>query len=187
MKKQRPDFILLSPQNTPWYMYREDAGAKLEAAKAVVRNLTLKERLPVLGICGGHQFLAMVFGGTIDFIDSRLVGVFPEKYPKEAVSERGLVDLETLGSDPIFTGVTTHPGRFKAMESHYEEVKTIPELFVNLARSQMSEVQLIRIPGLMVYGMAFHPERSGNLPGSECSDGRIMLGNFIRMVAEGGR
>ncbi|MBI5252760.1 MAG: gamma-glutamyl-gamma-aminobutyrate hydrolase family protein [Desulfomonile tiedjei] len=186
-KERRPDFILLSPQNTPWHMYRDDDGVRLNAAKNVLKKLILEERIPVLGICGGHQFLAMVFGGTVDFIDSRLVGVFPEKYPKQAIAEKGIFDLETLGSDPIFSGVATHPGRFRVVESHHEEVKTVPEPFVNLARSRMSEAQLIRIPGMIVYGMAFHPERSGRSPGNECSEGRIMLGNFVRMVSDQGR
>jgi GMP synthase (glutamine-hydrolysing) len=86
--------------------------------------------------------------------------------------------------DPIFSGVATHPGTLRVMESHYEEVKTVPERFVNLARSSMSEAQLIRIPGMLVYGTAFHPERSGKSPGTECTEGRIILGNFLRMVAD---
>lgn len=184
VKQQRPDFILLSPQSTPWYMYRDDAALKLDAAKSVLRNLIMAERMPVLGICGGHQFLAMVFGGTVDFIDPRFLGAFPEKYPKEALSERGAVDLETLRWDPIFSGAATHPGKLRVMESHYEEVKTVPEPFVNLARSSMSEAQLIRIPGMLVYGTAFHPERSGKSPGDECTEGRIILGNFLKMVAD---
>jgi GMP synthase (glutamine-hydrolysing) len=184
VKQQRPDFILLSPQSTPWYMYRDDAALRLDAAKRVLRNLILADHIPVLGICGGHQFLAMVFGGTVDFIDPRFSGVFPEKYPKEALSERGAVDLETLQWDPIFLGAATHPGTLRVMESHYEELKTVPEPFVNLARSSMSEAQLIRIPGMLVYGTAFHPERSGKLQGTECAEGRVILGNFLRMVAD---
>lgn len=184
VKQQRPDFILLSPQSTPWYMYRDDAALRLDAAKRVLRNLILAEHIPVLGICGGHQFLAMVFGGAVDFIDPRFLGVFPEKYPKEALSERGAVDLETLQWDPIFSGAATHPGTFRVMESHYEELKTVPEPFVNLARSSMSDVQLIRIPGMLVYGTAFHPERSGKSRETECAEGRIILGNFLRMVAD---
>lgn len=184
VKQQSPDFILLSPQSTPWHMYRDDAAVKLGEAKSVLKDLIIKDQMPVLGICGGHQFLAMAFGGAVDFIDSRLMGTFPERYPKEATSERGMAYLETLRRDPIFSGVAIHPGKFAVMESHYEEVKTIPEPFVNLARSPLSEAQLISIPGMIVYGMAFHPERSGKSPGTKCEEGRLLLRNFVRMVAE---
>jgi GMP synthase-like glutamine amidotransferase len=180
-------FVVLSPQATPWHMYRGEAGVRLDALKALVRRLVFKAKKPVLGICGGHQFLVLAFGGTVDFIDPRLTDTFPERYPKEAISERGLIELETVRDDPIFTGVSTHPGRFLVMESHYEEVKVLPEPFVNLARSPMSHAQLIRIPGLLVYGTAFHPERGWKLSNgsqSEPAAGKQVLANFLAMVFE---
>jgi GMP synthase-like glutamine amidotransferase len=178
----RPHFLVLSPQSTPWHMYRGQAGEQLEYAKQVLKSLAAHRSMPILGICGGHQFLALTFGAKVDFIDTRFSGLFPERYPKEAVSEKGAVQLEMLRPDPIFSGMTT-PGSFRVVESHYEEVKNVPESFVNLARSNLSEVQLIRIPGKLVYGMAFHPERTGNPPQTVCTDGKILLANFLTMVA----
>ncbi|MFH1112817.1 MAG: gamma-glutamyl-gamma-aminobutyrate hydrolase family protein [Pseudomonadota bacterium] len=179
------DFILLSPQGTPWYRYLGEAGAKLDLLKAEIRDLILNRTKPVLGVCGGHQFLALAFGGTVDFIDPRFQGNYPGSYPPDAVAERGLVRLQILRDDPIFRGVAPFPGSFSVVESHYEEVKSVPKPFVNLAASDQSEVQLIRIPGLPVYGTAFHPER--DLPGSNGTSrmpqsGRRILANFLTMV-----
>lgn len=179
------DFVLLSPQATPWYMYQGDAAQDLEALKGLIRETALRKKMPVLGICGGHQFLALAFGGSVGFIDPALEGKNPERYPKEALAERGEVILETLADDPIFAGLTRHPGTFKVMQSHYEEVKTVPQPFINLARSKMSEAQLIRVPGLPVYGFAFHPERGWHRaqgPVHETLGGRQALTNFIGMV-----
>jgi GMP synthase (glutamine-hydrolysing) len=73
------------------------------------------------------------------------------------------------------------------MENHYEEVKIVPEPFINLARSEVSEAQLIGIPEKPVYGMAFHPERcTGNAnrqTAGEC-DGRRILTNFLKMACD---
>lgn len=190
LTSSRVDFLLLSPQGTPWYRYDGDAGLKVENLKTIVRDTILDAKKPVLGICGGHQFLALAFGGTVGFIDPALVGKRPELYPKSALSERGEVFLETLGEDPIFRGVAPHPGKFAVMQSHYEEVKTVPEPFINLARSAMSEVQLIRMPDHAVYGMAFHPERgwdSQENPGNELKGAKRLLANFVSMVAVGKR
>ncbi len=181
------DFILLSPQGTPWYQYRGDAGTKLDLLKTDLRALILNHKKPVLGVCGGHQFLALAFGGTVDFIDPRFQGKYPERYPSDAVAERGRVRLQTLRDDPIFKGVAPFPGSFYVIESHYEEVKSVPRPFINLAVSDRSEAQLIRIPALSVYGMAFHPERG--LPGSDGTSrmlpaGRMLLANFLTMVIE---
>lgn len=182
-KTEYYDFLVLSPQGTPWHRYRDPYEAKLRGLKELVQRVAMDHKLPVLGICGGHQFMALAFGGTVGFIDPKFEALPMDHYPKEARAERGVVSLTTLRDDPIFSGITTHPGSFAVMESHYEEVKTIPPPFVNLARSEMSEIQLIRIPGQIVYGTAFHPERGWSSDGQPlASSGKQILTNFLKMV-----
>ena len=186
LNPDRFDFLILSPQSTPWHMYRDEAGRRLESVKDLLRQSILNDGMPALGICGGHQFLALAFGGAVDFIDPRFEGSYPERYPKEAVAERGRIALQTIKDDPIFEGLAVHPGFFEVMESHYEEVKAVPPPFINLAKSDMSEAQLMRIPGKSVYGMAFHPERGWDLEHDSAvspTAGKQILANFLRMVA----
>jgi GMP synthase (glutamine-hydrolysing) len=183
---ENADFLVLSPQGTPWHKYEKEVSRELDSAKQTLRDLVTNDNIPVLGICGGHQFMALAFGGTVGFIDPGLAGTFPERYPKNAISERGLVSLTTLGDDPILEGVARHPGTFRVMESHYEEIKSIPRQFINLARSDLSETQLMRIPGKPVYGLAFHPERSATDEAMEprLFEGKRILANFLNMVVE---
>ena len=180
------DFVVLSPQGTPWHRYSGAIAPQLESAKQLLKELVLSHDMPVLGICGGHQFMTLAFGGTVGFIDPRLNASAPDRYPRDAISEQGLTTLETVQDDPIFAGVAEHPGKFSAIESHYEEVKQVPSPFVNLARSELSEAQLIRIPDKPVYGMAFHPERgwdSTNGSDQLSTSGRRILANFLLMVS----
>lgn len=178
-----PDFLILSPQSTPWHAYREEAGS-LEVAEETLRALVLDKNMPVLGICGGHQFMALAFGGTVDFIDPGFAGIPQDRYPKIGLAEKGVVELQTLRDDPILEGVAAHPGTFRVIESHHEEIKLIPPTFTNIARSKLSEIQLMRIPGKIVYGTAFHPERPKvhGMNDSKLLDGRRILANFLTMV-----
>ncbi len=182
------DFVILSPQGTPWHKYRGEAGHKLELAEELVKELVLKGETPILGICGGHQFLALAFGGGVDFIDPEFMGSFPDRYPENAASEPGgEVVIQILQKDRIFSGLVEKCDRLTVMESHYEEVKMVPEPFVNLANSAVCEAQLMGIPNKPVYGVAFHPEKcpaKGNGPGTGPCDGRQILANFLRMAAD---
>jgi GMP synthase-like glutamine amidotransferase len=186
LASRKVDFVVLSPQGTPWHRYTGEMAVSLDALKLLLRELIWSGDMPILGICGGHQFMALAFGGSVGFIDPRLSGSLPQRYPKDAISEKGLALLETIQDDPIFAGVAVHPGKFAVMESHYEEVKQVPLPFVNLARSELSEAQLMRIPGKTVYGMAFHPERGwDSTPGQGefSASGKRILANFLLMVA----
>ena len=181
------DFVILSPQSTPWYKYGGEAGHKLELAKELVKDFVLQGEMPILGICGGHQFLALAFGGWVDFIDPKFIGSFPERYPKDAASERGEVVIQILGEDPIFEGLVQKCDRFTVMENHYEEVKIVPKPFINLAKSAVCQAQLMGIPKKPVYGVAFHPERcldKGNGPTAGLCDGRQILANFLKMASD---
>ncbi len=184
------DFILLSPQGTPWRAYRGRTRAQLDTVSEMLARTIDVDSVPVLGICGGHQFLAMSFGAEVDFMDPAFVGSDIQSYPEEAVAERGTVSVETIEDDRIFEGLPAHPATFAVMESHTEEVKNIPTRFVNLARSALSEIQLITIPGALVYGMAFHPERGWDKnagPEQKAPAGRTLLRNFFRLVHNNNR
>ncbi|MBM4327104.1 MAG: hypothetical protein FJ118_08055 [Deltaproteobacteria bacterium] len=186
LSPKQVDFLILSPQATPWRVYEGESRRGLDRFATQLKDAIGESSLPVLGICGGHQFLALAFGGEVDFIDPALVGKEVQKYPRDAVSERGVVWLETLAPDPILAGVAGYPGGFRAVQSHYEEVKRLPPRFVNLARSLLSPVQLIRLGAKPVYGVAFHPERcwsNSGCNGAVICEGKQLLGNFLTMVA----
>jgi GMP synthase (glutamine-hydrolysing) len=185
-KAFRPDFVVLSPQTTPWQTYPLKVPEHFSRAKELVRRISEEEGIPVLGVCGGHQFLALAFGGEVGLIDPAFSGRALDKYPKEAVKEKGVVELQTLMDDPILEGVAVHPGVFRVSESHYEEVKGAPAPMVNIAGSALSPTQLIRLPGRPVYGFAFHPERGWGKDGPplvETHGGRLLI-NFLAMAAK---
>jgi len=100
-----------------------------------------KARIPILGICAGHQFMARFFGGEVK----------PSKVP-----EFGKIDLMIVEKDdPIFTGV---PTTSVVWESHNDEVTVVPNDFTLLAESENCKVQAMRHKKKPFYGLQFHPE-----------------------------
>lgn len=97
----------------------------------------LNAGLPVLGVCWGHQLLAQMMGGTVE---------------ARGRYELGYVDIVQDASDALFSGLLNP---FVAFATHSDEVTTLPEGGVALARNEAG-VQAFRKEH--AYGVQFHPE-----------------------------
>ncbi len=116
-----------------------DWSLKLEAWTREMVRL----RVPVLGICYGHQILGKALGGTVDFHPVSL--------------EIGTRDIELTRAaedDPLFQGL---PRQFKAHVFHSQSVTVLPPQAVLLARNSFEPHQAFRV-GDNAWGVQFHPE-----------------------------
>jgi GMP synthase (glutamine-hydrolysing) len=105
------------------------------------REYLEKSKIPILGICAGHQFMARFFGGEVK---------------PSVVPEFGKIDLMVLEKDdPLFTGV---PLKSVVWESHNDEVTVVPKDFTVLAESENCKIQAMRHKKKRFYGLQFHPE-----------------------------
>src|SRR3954462_942431 len=109
-----PSHIILSGQSHPWSIYTPESLAG-------VFDVIHKAEQPTLGICGGHQQIALSFGSSLGIMKR----VAPGEGYEGAVKVRGFYDVETNGND-IFAEM---PRRLSVWQSHYEEVKELPENF----------------------------------------------------------
>ncbi len=99
--------------------------------------------VPLLGICYGHQLMALALGGTVD---NSPVGI-----------EMGTVEIELTGhasDDLLFSGSR---GTFKAHVSHAQSAVTLPPEAVVLAYNQAEPHHAFAI-GQSAWGLQFHPE-----------------------------
>jgi GMP synthase (glutamine-hydrolysing) len=97
-------------------------------------------RFAVLGICVGHQFMSMHFGG---------------KAGASALPEYGKVLVTVEKESRLFNGM---PKTFTAWESHNDEVTKLPSGFYSFARSDNCVVQAMEHEKLPYFGVQFHPE-----------------------------
>lgn len=114
---------------------------------------------PVLGVCLGHQAIAMASGCEI-VRASRVL--------------HGKLSTITHSEDELFEGV---PSPFSATRYHSLLVsrERIPENIQILAETAEREIMSIRVRGKPIYGVQFHPESVLT------SNGKRLLSNFLEM------
>jgi anthranilate synthase component 2/para-aminobenzoate synthetase component 2 len=132
----------------------EDAGVSLAMIAAFA------ERVPLLGVCLGHQSLVHHFGGRIVSAD-RLM--------------HGKTSMVTHDGRTIFRGL---PNPFQAGRYHSlaAEPASLPDVLEVTARSETGEIMGVRHRVLPLEGVQFHPE-SVLTP-----DGNRLLGQFLELV-----
>jgi GMP synthase (glutamine-hydrolysing) len=166
-----PEFIVLSPQGTPWCRYEGIDGVGLQNFLWALPLIAEEMNIPVLGICGGHQALALAFGGKVGPIRAGEHDCLPYSRARQG----GVVPLTLTQPDPIFGGVD---GNLSITQSHYDEVKVLPPGFVLLASEKDSPVQIMRHAKRPVYGVQGHPESfHPGRPG-----GALLIRNFIKIA-----
>ncbi len=165
VKTLSPSHIILSGQSHPWDRY---SAQSLAGVFYVIRQA----QRPILGVCGGHQQMALAFGAPVDLIER----VAPGEGYDGAFRERGYceVELDSETASPLFAGL---PESLTVWESHCDEVKELPPDFRQTASNSVSNIQAMEHASLPLFAVQFHPE----LFDDEHLHGRIILENFLKI------
>lgn len=146
-----PDRIILSPgPGRP-----EDGGVMIQLIQR------LGGKIPILGICLGHQAICAAFGASITYARELMHGKQSE------------VLFET--ACPLFYGC---PQRAPVARYHSlaADPDTMPDCLIVTARTADGEIMGVQHKSFPIYGLQFHPE-SIITP-----DGTTMIKNFIKEV-----
>lgn len=150
LEEMHPTHIILSP----------GPGRPAEAGicEDVVRYF--KGKLPILGVCLGHQAICETFGAEISYAKKLMHG-------KMSVAK---ID----NTCPIFKGVgdSTEVARYHSLAAVKE---TIPECLKVIAETEDGEIMAVKHTDYDIYGVQFHPE-SILTP-----EGRTILKNFLEV------
>ena len=148
-----PDALVLSPgPGRP-----EDAGITMAAVSE------LSSTIPTLGVCLGHQAIAVAFGGEVVRADELRHG------------KASLVEHEGTG---LFEGLTSpfKAGRYHSLVARRSSLP--PELRVS-AWTEDGVVMALSHAERPLFGVQFHPESVLTPEGSQ------LLANFVRRTGPG--
>ncbi|MFY0761102.1 aminodeoxychorismate/anthranilate synthase component II [Metabacillus dongyingensis] len=148
MEELAPDFLMISPGPCS----PNEAGISLAAIEHFAG------KIPIFGVCLGHQSIAQVFGGDVVRAERLMHGKTSEMHH----------DGKTVFQD------IENP--FTATRYHSLIVKkeTLPDCFEITAWTDADEIMAIRHKTLPIEGVQFHPESIMT------SFGKNLLGNFIK-------
>ncbi len=155
-----PSHIILSGQSHPWEMYTANS---LTGLYDVIRSVPI----PILGVCGGHQQMALAFGAHVGLMERLAPG---DGYVG-AKRERGFFPVETDGSG-LFQDL---PQTSTFWHSHCDEVKELPSGFRCTAANSTCAIQAMQHESQPLFGVQFHPE----LFDDDHPEGRKVLENFL--------
>lgn len=159
----KPSHIILSGQSNPWTDYSpEDLAGVFE--------IICEAQQPILGICGGHQQIALCYGSTLGIMNR----VEPGEGYNGVVKLRGFYDVETEG-EGLFASL---PRRLTVWQSHFEEVKELPADFELTASSASCRIEAMQHTTRPLFSVQFHPE----LFDEEHPHGRSILENFLDLT-----
>jgi GMP synthase (glutamine-hydrolysing) len=162
VEELNPTHIILSGQSHPWNLYSSES---LAGVFDVIRN---SER-PILGVCGGHQQIAIAYGAQVGLMQRLEPG---EGYAG-ALRERGFLPVQTSGKN-LFAEL---PSEITVWHSHCDEVKQVPEEFEVTAWNDTCAIQAMQHTSRPVFGVQFHPE----LFDEEHPQGRAVVQNFLAL------
>lgn len=153
IEKKAPDQLVISPgPGSP-----SEAGISMEAIKRFAG------KIPILGVCLGHQSIGQVFGGKVVRAGRLMHG----KTSKIHHDGSGL-----------FKGI---PDNFEAIRYHSLVIDpdTIPDCLEITAQTDIGEIMGVRHRKYPIEGVQFHPESVLT------EHGMKMLSNFLTISPKG--
>lgn len=152
VERIRPDRIVISPG--PGHPANpRDVGASID----IVREFA--GRVPILGVCLGHQIIGVVFGAEVR---------------RAKTIKHGKTSQVRHMGGPLYVGV---PEVFTAMRYHSLVIdKVPPSLVVDAVSLDDGEVMGVRHVEYPVYGVQYHPESVGTPLGKK------IIKNFLDLA-----
>ena len=137
----------------------EDAGISLDMIA------TFEKRIPILGVCLGHQSLVSHFGGRIVSAERLMHGKTSMVHHDGQTIYKGL-------SDPF------EAGRYHSLTA---ETQSLPSILRITARTERDEIMGVRHQEFPLEGVQFHPESVLTPQGDD------LMKNFLALSGDKGQ
>ncbi len=123
----------------------------------------LNLKIPILGICFGHQIISKVLGG---------------KVKKSKYREFGSAKVKKKNNSHLVKNFFNSKNTSDVWMSHADQVSKLPRDFIVVASSKNSKYTIIENRKKNLFGVQFHPEVT------HTNKGKILLKNFVLRICK---
>lgn len=148
--KLNPEKIIISPGPCN----PDKAGISLELVKLAAEN-----KIPLLGVCLGHQAIAQAFGG---------------KVIRDKIPNHGKIFSVKHTTENIYNNIK-NPFNATRYHSLIVEKKSLPPVFNITAETEDGTIMGIEHKELPIFGMQYHPESIAT------EHGHDLIRNFLEL------
>lgn len=117
-----------------------------------------EKKIPIFGICRGHQMINVVFGGTL-FQDNTLLSKDVFEHDQKEKKDYPIHSIQVDEGSflyPIFKD------KYYVNSFHHQSIKDLAEGFRVIARSEDHIIEAIQHQNLDIWAVQFHPEMMHN-------------------------
>jgi GMP synthase (glutamine-hydrolysing) len=122
----------------------------------------LKLKIPILGICFGHQILSKFNGGKVKQSKHREFGLANIYKKKDSLIIKNIFKKKAI----------------KVWMSHADQVSKLPKTFKSIASSDNSKFAIVESKLEKYFGIQFHPEVT------HTENGKKIISNFIFLICK---
>ena len=123
----------------------------------------LNLKIPILGICFGHQIISKVLGG---------------KVKKSKYREFGSAKVQKKNNSNLVKNFFNSKNTSDVWMSHADQVSKLPKGFIVVASTNNSKYTIIENKKKNLFGVQFHPEVT------HTNKGKILLKNFVLKICK---
>ena len=123
----------------------------------------LNLKIPILGICFGHQILSKELGGKVKKSNQR---------------EFGLAVIKETNQSLLTQNFFNNQNRRNVWMSHADQVSKLPKGFKTIASSLNSKFTIVENSKKKFYGVQFHPEVT------HTDSGQLLFKNFLFLICK---
>lgn len=135
------DFEEIRKKDYQGVLFSPGPGKPREAGNLMQILEYYHDKLPVLGVCLGHQAIGEFFGATLTKALKPMHGKISQ--------------IDVVADSPLFQNL---PVSFNVVRYHSLVLQNLPECLEITALSQENEIMALQHKKLPIFGLQFHPE-----------------------------